>query len=510
VLGRVRAIVETLLRGVALGAAADAVRRLSDRSIVELDGTLRVGLAVGVGLAIGAAVAALAVQVARLARGEADRFSAGRARLLLIAGVAALALHFAMLQPFDHDRLRVAAGIGLGAYAGASALAGLARRWAPRAVRAADLFLVNAALVLVGGEAALRGLAVLKPSPLLTQPDGSAARRVDEHRTAPGTIRWGFPCNAEGYYDEEFVPRDRNPAKLLAVSIGDSFAMGRVPHGWHFTTVAERRLGGAAAVYNLGVEGIGPREYAYLLEREALPLGPDVVVVNLFIGNDLAGSESPSRIRARLWLDRENLLVYQVPRRLLALRAGAGAADPETAGRPQGHSGQEGRLTDDEARERFAWLDDPMREEPSMKPAAFLAYERMRARQLGGPPNRKLAHLLHHVDEMRRLAGSTPLLFVLIPDEFQVEDDLWREVQAGLPGPPLDRDQPQRLLGEALRARGLPYLDLLPRLRAVPPLADGRRHVYHLCDTHWNARGNRVAGEALAEALAERALAPGR
>jgi hypothetical protein len=42
-------------------------------------------------------------------------------------------------------------------------------------------------------------------------------------------------------------------------------------------------------------------------------------------------------------------------------------------------------------------------------------------------------------------------------------------------------------------------LDLPPPLRAVPPLADGRRHLYHLRDTHFNARGNRAAGWALAE-----------
>jgi hypothetical protein len=35
----------------------------------------------------------------------------------------------------------------------------------------------------------------------------------------------------------------------------------------------------------------------------------------------------------------------------------------------------------------------------------------------------------------------------------------------------------------------------------VPPLADARRHVYHRQDTHFNARGNRIAGEALGEAL---------
>ena len=35
-------------------------------------------------------------------------------------------------------------------------------------------------------------------------------------------------------------------------------------------------------------------------------------------------------------------------------------------------------------------------------------------------------------------------------------------------------------------------------LSAQPPMADGHRHLYHIRDTHFNARGNRIVGEALA------------
>lgn len=38
-------------------------------------------------------------------------------------------------------------------------------------------------------------------------------------------------------------------------------------------------------------------------------------------------------------------------------------------------------------------------------------------------------------------------------------------------------------------------------LRAQPEEHDGGRHLYHLQDSHWNARGNRVVGERLAEFL---------
>ena len=36
---------------------------------------------------------------------------------------------------------------------------------------------------------------------------------------------------------------------------------------------------------------------------------------------------------------------------------------------------------------------------------------------------------------------------------------------------------------------------------AVEPLPDGRRHLYQLRDTHFNARGNQVAGQELAAFL---------
>ena len=97
------------------------------------------------------------------------------------------------------------------------------------------------------------------------------------------------------------------------------------------------------------------------------------------------------------------------------------------------------------------------------------------------------------LQDIERAAGDVPLAFVLIPDEFQVEDDLWEEMQRR-GDQALDRDLPQRKVTEWLAGRGRPALDLLPLLRTVEPLPDGRRHLYHLYDTHFNARGNELAG----------------
>ena len=102
---------------------------------------------------------------------------------------------------------------------------------------------------------------------------------------------------------------------------------------------------------------------------------------------------------------------------------------------------------------------------------------------------------------MRREAGSTPFAVMMIPDEFQVEDSVWAVASSGADGARLERDLPQRVLVQWLTEQGIPYLDLLPVLRAVPPMPDGKRHLYQLRDTHFNARGNEVTGQELAAFL---------
>jgi hypothetical protein len=102
--------------------------------------------------------------------------------------------------------------------------------------------------------------------------------------------------------------------------------------------------------------------------------------------------------------------------------------------------------------------------------------------------------------DAKRAAGDIPLYVLLIPDEFQVEDELWNAVSQQFDRP-AQRDRPQMILTAWLEQQNIPYLDLLPLMRSVAPMEDGRRHLYHLRDTHWNARGNRIAAESLADFL---------
>ena len=92
---------------------------------------------------------------------------------------------------------------------------------------------------------------------------------------------------------------------------------------------------------------------------------------------------------------------------------------------------------------------------------------------------------------------------VLIPDEFQVNDQLREEARlaAGWKAEEIEVELPQARLREFLSNRQIPCLDLLPVLKHCS-------ETYALRDTHWNALGNRIASSAIADWLRAEELVP--
>ena len=380
----------------------------------------------------------------------------------------------------------------------------LAQRLGARVVDALDLVCMNACVLFVGLELSLRLVAAFTHSPLFAQDSSDAKGWLAANKLKPGAPLAGFRANSHGFADDEFV---KNKGCLVA-AVGDSFTVGVVPHEFHFTTVAERLLG--CPIDAIGVCAVGPEEYALLEHDEALPLAPDVVLVDLFVGNDIVDNlrgRDHFRGGMRRWLDRHNMLTYELPRRLAILARerrrlhGAAPATPPAAPSDK-------ILSRDELIAVFPWLADPLREPPSMSRQAFLELETRHAREIcGGGDEPYYKRFWEILDEMRAAAAPHKLAVLLIPDELQVEDPLWAEVSARA-GVPLDRDRAQRILAARLAEKGIPYLDLLPLLRAEPVGSDGMHHLFHRDDSHLNARGNAVTGAALAAFL--RPLIPPR
>jgi hypothetical protein len=134
-------------------------------------------------------------------------------------------------------------------------------------------------LVVVGSLAVALGICelvsrlFLKPidylSPVLVR-DDILGIRLPPH--ASGHDAWGFR-NA-------IVPKTAD-----VVAIGDSHTYGNTAKMAEAWPAVLGRLTGRS-VYNMGMGGYGPNQYAYLLDTRALSLNPKVVVCGFYMGDD--------------------------------------------------------------------------------------------------------------------------------------------------------------------------------------------------------------------------------
>jgi len=417
-------------------------------------------------------------------------------RVVFYVAVATWLLFLFAFQPYDAAQLRRVLLVSAACLV--PLLAAVLYAW-PRLswLRRAYLVAANLCALLLAAELSARAAAWLRPGPLFVRPASKAEARIEQYRGLPGENYFGVPLDARGYHDGPWQPA---PGQPRIVAVGDSFSQGVVAHPFHYTTVAERLLGGIP-IDNVGVSAIGPSEYLYLIEHEVLPAQPDVIVLALFLGNDVAEADRPPASIGRSWYARENVLLFQLPKRLWALWH---EAQPRT--RAAGHDFDPPLRVGDPP-ERFVewmpWLADPLLESPTFTREAFLEIEKQRLPQIFRADDRSAYRgLFRDLDRIRRATRGIDLRVLLIPTEVQVEPALWDEVvRYAAVVFPLDRDQPQRIVREWLARRGIAYADALPDFRAQAPLPGGRRHLYHLRDTHLNARGNAVLGAVLARLL---------
>ncbi len=361
---------------------------------------------------------------------------------------------------------------------GAVALA--VRRRAPhllasRAWRSADVLLWNAVSVVVAGEVALRlALATgLAPVWLDDTPD-SLRYRLD-----PAGQWMGAAPNALGFYDTDWDPAPAPGVTRVAV-LGDSFSAGMVPYPENYVTLADEALGPETEFLNFGVVHTAVQEYREILEREALRFQPQVVLVGIFVGNDIradaggvfsryAGSRLFGAVRI-LWTVSRSGAAYRMSNSLDPMyRFEADGSRTELPLQSvDKHLARTAKHLEwifgepDTAEEREAWRDT----ERAIEELASVCRER-----------------------------GLRLLATIAPDEVQVDGDLLVRASAHLGASPSDFDleYPNRRLRGKLEALGVPVLDFTPALREAE--RDG--HTYHLRAVHWNRRGNAVAAAAL-------------
>lgn len=362
----------------------------------------------------------------------------------------------------------------------------VSRLWDSKIVRACELLLFQLFVAALLLEGSLWVYASYSTSPLFTRNE-EALEYLKQTRKLAGLPRFDITMNSDGFFDEEFYPGEEDA--LVVAVLADSFGVGTVPHAYNFTSVAERKLAVSLsetydrfALHNFGIANIGMPAYIQIFMSEARVYQPDLVIVCIFVGNDVR--EAVFHNDSLLIQDR---WIWLVPKRLLSLTR------EQWTGGNLVRVGRGKTVQSDTPIPKY--VKDPAKEEPTFSLEAFLDIERGRLNEAFEPEGSESVY----EDVFKGLmflkkATEDRLMVVLIPDEFQVNDELWRTI-TGDRG--YERDRPQKIITAFCVEKGISLLDLLPALRS----AEKQGRSYRLQDTHWNARGNRVAGERISEAI---------
>ena len=296
----------------------------------------------------------------------------------------------------------------------------------------------------------------------------------DRFRGKPGDRHYDDVFNSRGFNDVEHSVSRPSDIAYRIVALGDSFAVGVVPQRDNFLAQLGPLLSSNARVevVNMGVSGAQPRDYLSILADEGLAYSPDLVLVNIFIGNDF-------ETRSPRWHEQSYLTT--LARALWRLGRAQG-----TVVVPGGNAGT---------------YDD---NQPTMSDDLFMEVQvdRSWVYERGSPRlSAAVARVAGSIRQMRDLGrrSGVETLVALIPDETQVNSGVRARVIAarGLSAEQFEIRQPNQLLTHALAADDIKVVDLLPALSE----AATRGRVYKPADTHWNVAGNRVAAATIARAI---------
>ncbi|HET7292745.1 MAG TPA: hypothetical protein VFM88_09980 [Vicinamibacteria bacterium] len=318
--------------------------------------------------------------------------------------------------------------------------------------------------------------------------------------------------NSLGFRDREY-PADKG-GSFRILGLGDSFAFGvgvEEPMAY-LARVEEALRPERVEVINAGLVGAGPDTEARLLEDVGPRLRPDLVVLGLFVGNDMRDAMlGPEAIEVRegslAWRpgaqQRWDSVVTGGRLERLARASGAEVAFQDFL-RAHSHAF---RLV---AR-GYAALRSRLASGGGKAPLGVFREEAFCLKSY--PPEieqgwRRTREALDRIKSWSERHGAR-LLLLLIPFRGQVEPQEWQEFLRthDVREEDLDLEKPQDLVKRWADSEGVQALDLLPALRRA---REEGGEVYYRRDPHWTARGHAVAAEQILAELRSSGLLPGR
>jgi lysophospholipase L1-like esterase len=336
-------------------------------------------------------------------------------------------------------------------------------------------------LTVVGSEIVIRLLSVLKLESATLIYDPLIDWRMRPHtRPYPSISK----TNSFGFNDYEHNYSKAKGNNYRVAFVGDSFTFGVYDYEKNFPFIVQdlgRQNGLNLESINFGVPGSSPKQYLKMVNTYVRKAKPNLVIVTLFIGNDIY--QSDPNLQTQLWLgsvgsipklthigfDKESFALYTVLRSLYRYRLHKYFAEDENV---------EGFHEQVRLNLEYQYHDIFRKQLPEKVKRQFLNLQKI------------LKKISYFIDSF-----EGDLLVVLAPTEIQINDELRKSFLSKYSIHPsnLNISQPQQIIIQYLNNLNIKYIDLLPAF-----LEEGDKKIlYAPGDTHFNEDGNYLAAEII-------------
>ncbi len=323
--------------------------------------------------------------------------------------------------------------------------------------------------------------------------------------------------NSLGLRDVEYSYA-KAPGRHRTLVLGDSFAEAlQVPIAAAFPKLIEKRLnsaqrddGNAFEVLNAGTSGYGTDNELLFMRHEGYKYDPDVVLLALYIGNDVRNN----------WYPLENIDTggfrkpYFTPGDTsLELNAFPFNAHSTLTSRMKVFFNRNVRLysllreTRDRLRNRGTIDHDGGTKSGEGIPLDSYLFQSEYTPEWETAWRVTEDLILELQTEAQK--HNAELFVALIPAQFQVHEAYWRERlerYAATPGITWDLTKPNRILNAFLDENDIAHIDLLPEFRHRAATVDHEYYLVH--DSHWNEAGHELAAELITEELTRAVMSP--
>jgi hypothetical protein len=360
--------------------------------------------------------------------------------------------------------------------------------------RIAARFLLLGVSLIVGLFLAELAVRLVRPQPVMLVSRGLYAPDPPRrYRLQPGfrgtvTNRVEFDTrvaiNRQGLRGPEIGPKA--PGTFRVLVLGDSFAFGVGAQAEETYPAQLQRIlrsrGTRAEVLNAGAPGFGVPDEVAWFQRWGWMLEPDVVLVTVFVGNDLQdaapGGPKAIAVDGSLMIEGEKKrslsrwFYYHSHLYVLLKTSALGGVVRRLLGAPEPL----------ETRELRAELD------------LYTKGELPKAVQEGAKETEKA------VAALARSAGGARVLAVIVPSLIQVDPARWRASMQrfGLDPQGYDSKRPNRLIRALFARHGIPTLD--PTEAFAAAILGGER-IYYPIDQHLTPAGYHLMAKVVAKAL---------